>query len=390
MSAIQLNDVWKRYYIEYNRRILLREAFFNFLKGNPKSEFWALKNISLEVKKGETLGIIGRNGSGKTTLLKLICGVTKATKGLVKVNGKIAGLLELGAGFQGDLTGRENIYLTGSILGFSQKDIQSNVDSIIDFADLGDFIDAPLRIYSTGMYLRLGFAIATSLNTDILLIDEVLAVGDQAFQDKCLRKIREFKKEGRSIVLVSHNLNMVRELCERVILIDKGSIICDGDPKAAMNRYNMSIAYKEEARCPTLEIEIMRVYFKDDNGEAIDTFKAGEGMKIIIEYSVYKKIESPVFGIGIYRDNIYIAGPNTRDAGYQIDYVTNKGVLEYRIKQIPFSQGRYKVSVSVHSADETRVYDHHECLYEFQVVPGKKEFNGLISIGNAVWNSRSD
>lgn len=386
-SVIQLTSVGKRYLLEYRKKISLKELFLNLYKGIPRyNELWALKEINLDVPKGQALGVIGKNGSGKTTLLKLICRVTEPTRGFIKVNGKIAALLELNTGFQDDLTGRENIYLNGSILGMPKKEIQKNINSIIDFADIWEFIDTPVRTYSTGMYLRLGFAIAAQLTLDILLIDEMLTVGDLAFQKKCFEKIQKFKEAGKTIVFISHNLSIIKQLCERVILMDKGSIVCDGEPEEAISRY-FSIIDKKETGWPTKEIEIVDVYFKNNKGDVISTFKTGEEMRIVIEYFAHKRIENPIFGVGIYKDGIYLIGPNTRDDDYVIDYVESNGSIEYAIGQIPFSEGRYKVSVSIHNVDETRFYDYHDSFYGFQVALGKKRFKyGLITVKDALWS----
>lgn len=238
MSALELKEIEKSYLLDYRYKVSLKSELLNLFKKNSRPKrFWALKDINLSVQKGETLGIIGRNGSGKTTLLKIICGITRPTKGTIKIDGKVVALSELGAGFQGDLTGRENIYLNGAILGLSRKEIQKRIPSIIDFADIGNFIEAPVRTYSTGMYLRLGFAIATHIDADILLIDEILAVGDAGFQSKCLKKMDMFKNQGKTIILVSHNLDIIKRFCERVILIDKSNIVSDGKPEAVINRY---------------------------------------------------------------------------------------------------------------------------------------------------------
>lgn len=386
MFAIQLANICKRYLLEYRDRLSLKKSFLNLFKGNKRQkEFCALKEIILDIPKGQTLGIIGKNGSGKTTLLKLICGITKPTIGSLKVNGRVTGLLELGAGFQGDLTGRENIYLNGLILGLSKKEIQKNINSIIDFADIGEFIDVPVRTYSAGMHLRLGFAIAAQLDPDILLIDEVLAVGDATFQKKCLTKLEDFKEDGKTILFVSHNLNLIRQLCQRVILIDKGTIVCDGDFEEVINKY-FALIDKKEIGWLTKEIEIRGVYFKNDKDEIVNTFKTGEEMRIIIEYCAHKKIEKPVFGIGIHTGSSYLIGPNTRDDNYPIDFVEGKSILEYKIKSVPFADGEYEVSVSAHNVEETRHYDCHFRLFKFHVLPNEKKIKyGLIGI-EGDWN----
>lgn len=235
MYAIEINSLWKKYRVDYKRQLSIKDSLLNL--GHKKADFWALQDISLKVKKGESVGIIGSNGSGKSTLLRIILGIIKPNLGAVRVNGSMAGLLELGSGFHTDLTGRENIYLNGALLGFRRKEIHSRIDSIIDFAAIGKFIDAPVRTYSAGMSLRLGFAIAVHSHRAVLLIDEVLNVGDEAFQKKCLEKIKELKHNLAAMVLVSHDLNMVEKICQRVILMDKGRIIGEGVPARVRDEY---------------------------------------------------------------------------------------------------------------------------------------------------------
>ena len=223
MLAIEVIDIWKKYQVDFQRKLSFRESFLNFRR--IKSDFWALRGISLEVHKGQSIGIIGGNGSGKTTLLRIILGITRPTRGKIKVCGRLAGLLELGAGFHQELTGRENVYLNGSVLGLKRKEIKRHLDSIVDFADIGEFINAPVRTYSSGMYLRLGFAIAVHLEPEILIIDEVLAVGDDSFQKKCLKKIKELSRKGVTLVIVSHHLNLIEQYVQQVFCLNAGSIL---------------------------------------------------------------------------------------------------------------------------------------------------------------------
>lgn len=379
MSALQLNNVWKRYYIEYERRNSLRQTFLNFLKGKSKNEFWALKNIDLEIKQGETLGIIGRNGSGKTTLLRLICGVTKATKGFIKINGRVAGLLELGAGFQGDLTGIENIYLNGLILGISKTRIRKKMNSIIDFADIGDFIDAPVRTYSAGMYMRLGFSIAMQLKPNILLIDEVLAIGDASFQKKCTDKIKELKNEGRTFILVSHDTSFIRGLCDKAIWLDEGMIVKEDKADEVVREYEFSISNHKYKKL-NKEIEIKDVSFLDSVGTSQSIFRTGEPLTIRIGYFAHNKIKDPIFGIAIHRnDGFHIAGPNTRFSGFRIDSVEGKGAIDFIIEKLPFLSGAYEISVSIHNEDI--IYDSCWRLFKFEVVAGDtKERHGILFI----------
>ena len=231
MSAISARNVSKRFLIHRKRATSLKERFIN--RGTRAEEFWAVRDLSLDVERGETVGLIGANGSGKSTTLKLLAGILQPTTGTVSVDGRIASLLELGAGFNGELSGRDNIYLNASLLGLSRKEVDRHFDAIVEFSELAPFIDNHVKNYSSGMYVRLGFAVAVHIDPDILLVDEVLAVGDEAFQQKCLAKIEEFQKEGRTILLVSHSLDLVEKVCTRSVVLDHGVVRFAGDPAFA-------------------------------------------------------------------------------------------------------------------------------------------------------------
>jgi len=227
---IVLERVWKKYYRHQVFHRSLREDIVNFFKRKQKqelkkNEFWALKGISFEIKKGECVGLYGPNGAGKSTILKLIAKVTYPTKGIVNVNGRVAPLIEIGAGFHLDLTGRENIYINGAILGMRIKEIKQKISQIVEFSELGEFIDMPVKKYSSGMYLRLGFAVAIHSEADIFLIDEILAIGDEAFQEKCLEKIKKLKKQGKTLLFVTHNRELMKKIADRVIFLKKGEIV---------------------------------------------------------------------------------------------------------------------------------------------------------------------
>jgi ABC-type polysaccharide/polyol phosphate transport system ATPase subunit len=237
--VIRLENVTQRFRVIQERPDTMRELFSRMFRHNASfHDFEAVKNASLEVRKGEALALIGRNGSGKSTLLKIIAGVYKPSRGSVEVNGTLAPLIELGAGFHHELTGRENILLNGLLMGYSKKEMLERQQSIIDFADIGEFIDAPVKQYSSGMYMRLAFAVATEVNPQILLVDEILAVGDIGFQEKCFERIARFRESGKTIVLVSHQMANVRRICERTILIDHGSILVDSTPDEAIALYS--------------------------------------------------------------------------------------------------------------------------------------------------------
>jgi ABC-type polysaccharide/polyol phosphate transport system ATPase subunit len=236
--SIEFENVVQRFRVIRERSDTLREVFAKITRRQTSyHDFLALKGVSFSVDSGEMLGIVGRNGSGKSTILKIIAGVYTPTAGRVEVRGKIAPLIELGAGFHHELTGRENILLNGLLLGLTRKQILEREPQIIEFAELGDFIDAPVKQYSSGMYMRLAFSVATEVEPDILLIDEILSVGDTRFQQKCMERIRQFRAAGKTIVLVSHELNSIRELCDRALLIHQGELLEDGPPAAVLSRY---------------------------------------------------------------------------------------------------------------------------------------------------------
>src|SRR5271163_1278152 len=230
--AVDVRGVSKRFRLAHGKHNSLKERVIH--RGRvPHEDFWALRDIVMEVKEGETVGILGRNGSGKSTLLKCVCGVLQPTSGEVAVRGKLAGLLELGAGFQQDLTGRENVYLNGSLLGMAKREIDKVFDGIVDFSELEEFIDGPVKFYSSGMYVRLGFAVAVNMDPDVLVVDEVLAVGDERFQRKCIGRIKEFQKEGRTILLVTHAPDTVRSICDRGVVLSHGHLVGEGEPGEA-------------------------------------------------------------------------------------------------------------------------------------------------------------
>jgi len=239
--AIRMQGVSKSYRLVRDRPMSVKEAVVRRSQRRLVEEFWALQDIDLEVPRGSFVGLIGHNGSGKSTLLKLLSGIHRQTTGTITVDGRLSALLELGAGFHPELTGRENIYLNGAILGMSRRQMTGAVSEIVEFSGIGDFVDAPVRVYSSGMYVRLGFAIAVHVNPEILLVDEVIAVGDEDFQRKCLDHMAELRRQGVTIVLVSHDLDQVRDLCDRVAWIDRSLLVEVGDPDLVCDRYLASI-----------------------------------------------------------------------------------------------------------------------------------------------------
>ena len=401
-SVIQFDHVSKFYPLRHERARSFQESFVRLLRRkdlllSDVEPFWALKDVSLDIGLGEAIGFVGSNGAGKSSLLKLIARTNVPTSGRVVVNGQVSALLELGAGFHPDLTGRDNVYLNGSLMGFGRAEMQKRFDDIVDFSEIGHFIDVPVRNYSSGMYVRLAFAVAVHVMNDILLIDEVLAVGDEDFQRKCMDKMSEFKRSGKTIVLVSHALESVRNLCDRVVWLENGKVLADGDPVAVLDHYLQAANLKTKERMDqqlaqrkqqaleagpaseagvykrwgTGEVRIDRVTLLNGYGKETTVFETGDAMTVRMWYSAQERCARPVFGVGICRpDGVLITGPNTLMTNDPIPFVKGSGYVDYVIKSLPFLQGAYELSVSVYDETLSHPYDHHERLYTFRVEPG--------------------
>ncbi len=341
-----------------------------------KNEFWAVNDVSFEVEKGETLGIIGPNGSGKTTMLKMLNGIFWPDKGKISIRGKIGALIAVGAGFHPQLSGRENIYINGAILGMSKKVIDQKFDSIVDFSGIGEFLDAPVKHYSSGMYVRLGFAIAVHCEPDILLIDEVLSVGDIDFQARCINKIKEMDKQGVTKIFISHNLNTVQLLCKNALYLSKGKIKYCGNTLSVVNEFKKDAFEGREIevnsiRSGTREIEITRVQFLDRNLQSKKIFKRGEPLTVHISFNAKKSIEKPEFSVGFCaEDGTLISKATTRDHGITIDRVQGEGEIHYSLKSLPFNLGKYLVSIACWDSTGHIAFDHQEKMYDIIVEEG--------------------
>jgi lipopolysaccharide transport system ATP-binding protein len=398
MPAIKFNDVSKKFILYRESPRSFQEMATSLFKPNHKrveKELWALKDVSFTVGRGEAMGIIGSNGAGKSTLLKLASRILEPTKGEITIRGRVSALLELGAGFHPDLTGRENVYLNGSLLGLSRREIANKFDEIVSFAELERFIDIPIKYYSSGMQVRLGFAVATSFDPDVLLIDEVLAVGDQPFQKKCLARVNEMRGKGITTLFISHNLDAVRNLCEKAIWLDKGIVKAQGNVEEVIACYleNIAVAEGKKAtvrksktsrgsRWGSGEAEITEVNFLDAEGNKRRTFKTGEKMIAQIKYRAYERIERPSFGIAIYRsDGVHINGPNTATSGYEIEYIEGEGEVRYTIERLPLLSGTYEFSATIYDYYSVHPYDHHHRMYTFTVHTGHlREREGVFYI----------
>jgi ABC-type polysaccharide/polyol phosphate transport system ATPase subunit len=363
-------------------------------RGQRQQDLWAVQDVSFEVLPGQALGIIGRNGSGKSTLLKLISRILRPNTGRMMINGRTSALLELGAGFHPDLTGRENIFLNAAVLGLSKEEIHERYQDIVDFSELGDFINMPVKHYSSGMYMRLGFSVAVHVNPDILIVDEILAVGDQPFQTKCIDRIYDMKQKGTTIIMVSHNLGMMRKLCTRLIWLDNGEVRETGPTEEVASLY-MAYSYEQEGQQLTVrdqvqsfnrsgsgEIEITAVRFLNENDQEQITFHTGEKMLVEMSYTTHKPIKEPEFGLSFFRqDGVLVAAPNNLTGGYNTGTVEGNGKIRYCIEYLPLLPARYQLTAAIHDSVSNAAYDYHEQAYSFRVIPGKTdEIHGLIEI----------
>jgi ABC-type polysaccharide/polyol phosphate transport system ATPase subunit len=355
--AVEIRDVSKMFKLYHENVKSLKEKVL-FYRRRGYEEFWALKDVSVNVKPGETLGVIGANGSGKSTLLKCVTKILYPTAGKVITNGSIAALLELGAGFQPDLTGRENVYLNASILGFSKKEVDKRFDEIVAFAELERFIDNHVRNYSSGMYIRLGFAVAINVDPDILIIDEVLAVGDEAFQRKCLERIEEIQESGKTIIFVTHNVEITKEICSYVVMLDHGSVVKEGKPREVVNYYHQVMETAEEgSERGDRRLEILGVALLDEAEEPTTVFRTGQPMKIRVAWRANEPVTDPVFGFSIDDYRGFTAyGTNTRLKGVDLGTLTGEGFVQFDLGSLPMLEGRYLVSAAIHSRDEHTIY----------------------------------
>ena len=433
MNAIEVANVTK-IYRRYARRKQFATLKSALLKGSliqdlqPDETFPALQGVSFSVPAGTTYGIIGRNGSGKSTALKLVAGITKPTTGTVKVEGRISALIELGAGFHPEISGRENVFINGIMLGLTKREVAKRFDEIVEFAELKDFIDAPVKTYSSGMYMRLGFAVAIHVDPDVLLVDEVLAVGDEGFTHKCLDKFGEFKRRGKTILLVTHSLGLVERFCDEALWLDHGKVRGEGDPKRVIDAYLTDVERSEErelaatekrvlaepgraeaeraegrgqraesggqraegggqraegggqraedgerergaveGRWGSREVEITEVTLTSNDGQATHIFQSGERMSVHLKVRAHAVTDDFVFGIGLYNaEGVTCYGTNTHLEELQPEEIREEGEVTFTIDSLDLVEGTYKLDVAVHKRDGYP-YDYHRLLYTFRV-----------------------
>jgi ABC-type polysaccharide/polyol phosphate transport system ATPase subunit len=412
MNAIEVRDVRKTYR-RYGRRrqfATLKSALLSgsvFAGLRPDETFDALRGVSFDIPAGSTFGIIGRNGSGKSSMLKLVAGIGRPTSGSVAVDGRVSALIELGAGFHPEISGRDNVFINGMMLGLTRREMAARFDEIVTFAELEEFIDAPVKTYSSGMYMRLGFAVAIHVDPDVLLVDEVLAVGDEGFTHKCLDKFAEFKRRGRTVLLVTHSLDLVTRFCDQALWLDAGLVKMQGDPRRVIDAYLLDIAGAEgralaaaatggaasqgmtaapapadepadmtkvvEGRWGSREVEIVAVDLLDRDRLPAHLFRSGDPVEIRLRVRAHRPVSDLVFGVGIFNaDGVCCYGTNTDLAGATSAQMTGDGEATFAIDQLDLVDGTYKLDVAVHR-ENGAPYDYHRLLYTLRVVSTSKD-----------------
>ena len=390
-NAISIDHVSKKFRMHHEKNQYLKTTL---LRGRRArfDEFWAVNDVTFDIPQGSTFGIIGANGSGKSTLLKCLAGILSPDTGSLSVNGRLSALLELGAGFHPEMTGRENIFLNGAILGMTNKEIELRFDDIVDFAGLGAFIDTPVKNFSSGMVVRLGFAIAANVEPEILLIDEVLAVGDAAFQQRCYEKIEKFRQDGRTIVLVSHGLSQVEQICDRAAWIDRGKLKVLGPALEVVREYSgtsHNALPREEGsigdRWGSGEALITEVETLS-KGESKEILRTNSDMVIRIHYDAPTPIKDAVFGVRItHLHGTNIWGTNTKRKGVQIPRLFGTGYVDLEIGKLPLLEGTYDLTVALSDIAEVSPFDHWEKRVRFDVHQHDTFDEGTTFI-DCIWN----
>lgn len=366
MAIIEVENLGKRYEIgEHERYLALRDTLTNILKSplswlktkvvaGAREEFWALKDVNFKVEQGEVLGIIGRNGAGKSTLLKILSQITPPTEGKVTLRGRVGSLLEVGTGFHPELTGRENIFLNGAILGMRKREIEKKFDQIVEFAEIGQFLDTPVKRYSSGMYVRLAFSVAAHLEPDILVVDEVLAVGDSEFQKKCLGKMEEVtKKDGRTVLLVSHNMTAVQSLCQRCVLLEKGKVAKIGNAEEVIREYltkdKTQGAIHEFKINPNKSANITKISILDKDLKPTASVPVSEKFYVDIDYEFFRTEDQALLSLYFYLNGeLLLLSSETDGSGKLVNYIKGRYRTRIEVPAFLFNVGYYYFDASLH------------------------------------------
>jgi lipopolysaccharide transport system ATP-binding protein len=410
-TVLKAEAVSKQFRLQQDRPRTLHELSVRWFSGrhNRARILWALRDVSFSVEQGLVLGIIGHNGAGKSTLLRLLCGLGRPSSGRVRREGFVSGLLELGGGFHPDLTGRENILTAGLLNGLTKRQVRAAEEEIIAFAELEQFIEQPMRTYSSGMYLRLAFAVAMHFNPDVLILDEVLAVGDARFQQKCLDRLASFRKAGKTLILTSHDSAQVQSLCDEVLVLEEGRVVMQGDPESAVRSYHdlmrqrtekraaqfsdvaapLSAAFANGSRQGTQEATICDVRFYDARGQATDYVRSGDCLTIILEYRLLKSLPDLSLTLGIFNDaHVKCFEASVSSTRAVFGNLATMGELRCHFPVLPLIAGRYYVNLGLYPTDWQFVYDYHWQMHPFQVVNGPEvssHVSGVVLL-SPVWS----
>ncbi len=386
--VLEVDHLVKSFRLHQQRANTLKQ-FIAARGRNRFEDFIAVNDVTFAVREGEVFGVIGQNGSGKSTLLKCMAGILQPSSGTVRVSKRMGALLELGAGFHPDLTGRENIFLNAAILGMARKEISLHFDDIVDFSGLHTFIDQPVKTYSSGMYVRLAFAVAINLDPQLLIIDEILAVGDASFQRRCMEKFVEFRDDGRTIVLVTHDMGSVKNLCDRAVWLEHGRALGDGDPGDLVEAYTerMLGAYSRTAdgglRQGSGEIRITHVeMFVNDSTTPAKRCRTGDDVKLRLHFESEQSVPQPVIGIEIQNvGGSTVTAPNTRDVGIVPAALSGAGVVEVSLGGIALLPGSYDLHTSITDFNRAKIYDRVQIAMRFDVMTGKPyETEGVVTL----------
>lgn len=391
--AVKVEHVSKTFKLPHEKQSSLKGALINIFRRGDRSyeRQQVLQDISFEVQKGEFFGIVGRNGSGKSTLLKMLAGIYTPTTGSIDIDGKVTPFIELGVGFNPELTGRENVFLNGALLGFNRAEMSAMYDDIVAFAELERFMDQKLKNYSSGMQVRLAFSIATKVSSDILIFDEVLAVGDARFQQKCLDVFRQLKAAGKTIILVSHSTGDIEKFCDRVLVIEKSKSLGVMSAREAVATYEKlnidpNHASKEKKRWGTGEVNISKVEVTSD-GRAVDDIRFGDDLSVVIHLDRKNADQELPFiaGLGLYnQDNVNVSGPNSREQSYSFKKGQKSLSVSYTLRNLECNPGRYSVTAAILDQYQERSLDHIVDAVEFTIIDSTNRY-GVVTFGDAVW-----
>lgn len=396
-DSILVENLGKRFHRFHAQKpvTLMEAALSGFRRIKAVDDFWALRGVSFRVAAGEMLGVLGHNGAGKSTLLQLLGKVAHPTEGRLKMRGQVGALLDLGAGFHGDLTGRENVFVTAIAAGLLRREVTQRFDQIVEFAELTNFIDNPVRTYSTGMAMRLAFSVAVHTEPDILLVDEFLSVGDLSFQTKCLSRIQAMKEQGCAIVLVSHDVGQIERMCDRALWLKRGNVVAYGEPAVVVGQYTTEMRSQTQQRTPShppyltksgLELRVNENRFGSLEAEIVDvrlqpnnTLKSGDFLRINIDYLAHKPIDKPIFGVDITtQKGEIILSTNTSAREVTISEIEGFGSVQLQIDRLDLASGEYFINVGIYKFEWEYAYDFHWRVYPVSVIAKAAE-GGLLN-----------